>query len=386
MLPEGVRRLSLSGLDEDALRQLIEHGEDLFVERKRELPEAPKFGASAGAFANTLGGFLLLGVADDKEIVGWQPPGRADVQSHLAQVLVQQLDPLPPFVAETRKIDNKEVVVVRVFESADTPHIVRGTGAIYRRSAKGKDPVPLDDHQTLLQLARRGEAARVEAEARLGASPEVVRTFELDQRYLRRWTGAQFLAKAAPLTVTPQLSEWPLTESGANACLRAAEDLMIHRDQPGILGRRSDAVLRPFGRGIEARVVWERGDAADETVALADSAGVFAVAKREGTARGSYVGLIQAILKDHLRPLAAAMGDFLKAAEVVGPCAVDLTFMATAAVGVMAGGRRSDSSDPLHCAGTLISPASSADSEDLAQRWHREFQRDMGIVKYEPQG
>lgn len=118
MRPEGIRRLTLSGLDENALRQLIDHGEDLFVERKRQLPKPPRFGASVGAFANTLGGFLLLGVDDDKNVVGWRQPERTDVQSHLAQVLEQQLDPLAPFVAELREMEGKEIVVVRVFESS----------------------------------------------------------------------------------------------------------------------------------------------------------------------------------------------------------------------------------------------------------------------------
>ena len=85
MWPEGIRRLTLSGLNQEGLQQLIDHGEDLFVERKRQPPDSPKFGASAAAFANTLGGFLLLGVDDDKSVVGWQPPGDADVQSPAAK-------------------------------------------------------------------------------------------------------------------------------------------------------------------------------------------------------------------------------------------------------------------------------------------------------------
>jgi hypothetical protein len=37
LLPS-IRRLALSDLDKDTLRELVDHGEDLLVERKRALP------------------------------------------------------------------------------------------------------------------------------------------------------------------------------------------------------------------------------------------------------------------------------------------------------------------------------------------------------------
>jgi predicted HTH transcriptional regulator len=68
--PPSIRRLSLAALDEPALEELVRHGEDLLVERKQDLPKAPRFGAAAGSLANTLGGWILLGVADDGTVHG----------------------------------------------------------------------------------------------------------------------------------------------------------------------------------------------------------------------------------------------------------------------------------------------------------------------------
>ena len=42
----------------------VRYGEDLLVERTREPPAAPKFGAAVGSLAITLGGWVLLGVTD----------------------------------------------------------------------------------------------------------------------------------------------------------------------------------------------------------------------------------------------------------------------------------------------------------------------------------
>ncbi len=48
-----IRRLSLADLDEDALRTLIGHGENLFVERKAALPK-DGLGRVVASFANSL--------------------------------------------------------------------------------------------------------------------------------------------------------------------------------------------------------------------------------------------------------------------------------------------------------------------------------------------
>lgn len=58
--------------------------------------------------------------------------------------------------------------------------------------------------------------------------------------------------------------------------------------------------------------------------------------------------------------------------------------MATAAKAILGGGQIGDSSDPRHSAMTLVSPASESEIEELALRWHREFRRELGIVKFEP--
>lgn len=240
--PPSIRRLSLAALDQSALDELVRHGEDLLVERKQDLPKPPRFGAAAGSFANTLGGWILLGVADDGEVHGWIKPERLDLQSYLGSVLASQVDPLPPFVADMRTVDGKPIGVIRVFASADVPHIVRGTGAVYVRSSKGKEPV--DDHRTLLDLARRGEEAELRARQRLfelppvgwalrppdWRPPGVVFGEEVDVRYIVR---------AAPLTVTAALAEWPLTRPAAESLVEMADVLPATPTSPPTI-RASD--------------------------------------------------------------------------------------------------------------------------------------------------
>lgn len=125
MPPASLRRLALADATEETIRRLIDHGDDLLVERKQDLPESPKFGATVASFANTLGGWLLLGVGDDGSIVGYPKDTPLDVQSHLGHLLRNEVDPVPPLGMAVRQIDGVAVSIVRVFESDDTPVLVR---------------------------------------------------------------------------------------------------------------------------------------------------------------------------------------------------------------------------------------------------------------------
>jgi hypothetical protein len=383
----GLRRLSLAELDHDTLMTLVRHGEDLLVERKVRLPDPPKFGAAVGSFANTLGGWVLLGIADDGHAEGWTPPGHADVQSYLGSVLRQEIDPLPPFVAAKRKVEDKSIGVVRVFASADAPHIVRGTGAVYVRSSKGKEPV--DDHRTLLELARRGDDANHNAGLRLRQLPTVgqlLRTpdtiwsrtvLESDQQSVR------FIARAAPLTVTPALGQWPLTESAASTCLECADQLLPQANESGMRLRRDGPWPEPFARAIAVRLEQYRETTyTDGVTVIADSGGVIAIELRRGTREADHPTiLVNSTLDEEIRPLVSALSDLLTGAEAIGRAIVDMWMLMPGDAKVY--GEHRESPRELHFSGELTIPAAPDEVEALASAWHREFQRTIGIVKYE---
>jgi hypothetical protein len=384
--PPSIRRLSLAALDQPALEELVSHGEDLLVERKQELPKPPRFGAAAGSLANTLGGWILLGVADNGAVHGWIKPERLDLQSHLGSVIGAQVDPLPPFVADMREVDGKPIAVIRVFASADVPHIVRGTGAVYVRSSKGKEPV--DDHRTLLQLARRGEEAEALARHRLAQRSVVGYALrppdwrpqgvafaeEVDVRYI---------ARAAPLTVTPALSEWPLTRRAADS-LVAMADVLLPPVPPGRLPfDRQAPAIAPFARGTVVTAAQQTGiDRPDSVTLVADSGGVLGVAVARGVHGDRPVVLLQGMLEEELKPLARAIATLLSQAEAYGRVAVDLWMLLPSKANVR---EQQIDSVPreLHVARELTVPAEEDEVGELALSWHRELQRAMGIVKYE---
>jgi predicted HTH transcriptional regulator len=130
VLPEDVDRML--ALDETLF---VEHKTDIGKDSAHELVRA------VAAFANTIGGWLLIGVTNRK------PNGKASrwADSENAPTLVDtvrerlrhEIDPLPAF--EAKVIEHREgpVGVVRVYESSDTPHVVLRSGSVFVREVAG---------------------------------------------------------------------------------------------------------------------------------------------------------------------------------------------------------------------------------------------------------
>src|SRR4051794_15760316 len=94
--------------DARALRELVAAPESESVERKRSA-DAMTLAKVVSAFANTSGGWLLLGVDDDGTLPGWRPKGTAHPRDWLRDVLENILDPLPNFEAELFEIDGMTI-------------------------------------------------------------------------------------------------------------------------------------------------------------------------------------------------------------------------------------------------------------------------------------
>ncbi len=103
-----------------SLDNLIEPGEGTKLEFKRTLSSATRIARTLAAFANTSGGTLLIGVADDKKIVGITSE-QAEVQT-LERATDELIEPAITVSYETRKQDGKTVLLVRVAESNEKPH------------------------------------------------------------------------------------------------------------------------------------------------------------------------------------------------------------------------------------------------------------------------
>ena len=192
--------------------------------------------------------------------------------------------------------------------------------------------------------------------------------------------GFHYVARAAPLTVTPAFRDWPMTKAAADQCGMLADQMLPTVSVPwGREGPRVD----PFGRAVAVMVSQGVGDMRnDEAVVMADSGGVVGAALRRSVGKTDQVVLpISSMLDEQIRPLARVVTDLLVAAEAYGRALLD--FWVITPSEVVADDDQERRVEFLHAAGELSIPADQAEVEALAASWYRELQRTLGIVRFE---
>jgi hypothetical protein len=270
---------ALYELENADIDRMVGLDETLFVEHKAGIGEDESFKLlqAIAAFANTAGGWVLLGIHEGKIVATnesvWAAPGAPQLVDMVRDRLRGRLDPLPAFEAKVIEHHGGPVGVVRVYESSDTPHTALQNGAVYVREVAGvrdaKTPkrsgtgalaerayraVTIGSRADLLQLAARGQIADQRVSGLVNTpylSPLVAK---LGLQFHPSQSGTRAIAldhglvhvRIAPYTLPTRFRRWATTLDAAGAVLRAAEDLANHH------GLTSDWVTpHPAGASIE---------------------------------------------------------------------------------------------------------------------------------------
>lgn len=102
------------------LLELIEEGENLQCEFKRQFTTPEKIAREMIAFANTKGGYLIFGVDDDREVVGVDSE---KAESELIKNAAENYcEPSLQYSIDFVELYGKETVIVSVPESENKPH------------------------------------------------------------------------------------------------------------------------------------------------------------------------------------------------------------------------------------------------------------------------
>lgn len=171
------------------LTRLARVGEGEHLEFKRRVPEGPRVARELVALANSTGGRLLLGVADDGEVAGLQYA--AEERFALRHAAERYCRPPVDYDTETVPLDGRsaqdrrrDVIVVTVQESAQKPHMLEETEA----GADEKSGV------AYVRVGEMSVEASPEAVALMEADEEVGVTFQFGEneqllmRYLEEYT------------------------------------------------------------------------------------------------------------------------------------------------------------------------------------------------------
>ena len=108
------------------IRSILSQPEGKTLEFKRDLSSSRPVMKTLVAFANTAGGRLVIGVDDDKKIVGVDHP--LDIEERLCSMIADSIAPrLVPNI-ELVTIRNKTLLVIEVFPSGQRPHYLKAEG------------------------------------------------------------------------------------------------------------------------------------------------------------------------------------------------------------------------------------------------------------------
>lgn len=119
-----------STLSPHDLRILIERGENVHVEFKKTVPSPEKIAREMSALANTQGGLILVGVADNGTIVGIRDFYEEEhwIREAAGRLCRPRIEVHPELI----HLQDRDVLLVRVEEAATKPVYVRRKG---RRTA-----------------------------------------------------------------------------------------------------------------------------------------------------------------------------------------------------------------------------------------------------------
>jgi predicted HTH transcriptional regulator len=108
------------------LKRLVKTGEGTFLEFKRTISSPEKIAREIAAFANTSGGTMLIGVDDDKSLIGVD--SYFEQEYLLDQALNDVCIPAVEASVEVVAFHKRDIVLVRVDESDNKPVYVKDKG------------------------------------------------------------------------------------------------------------------------------------------------------------------------------------------------------------------------------------------------------------------
>jgi hypothetical protein len=377
-MADGIDDIRIDSIGDPELSRLIAAGEPGGVEFKVIVPKkdeglAPTF----AAFANSRGGWLLLGVDDDRRVCGFDVPGNAQAHDWLRDHLQAKIDPLPEFRTAAVTRGPATVTVVRIPQSAATPHVLKRTGVVYERSSGSSRPI--DSQSKLLSLCQRPADAEREALGRLTQTPRIRSALASEmtgptangQTRIANWYVA-----ATPLGAAPELSQHMLRGSSVKSMeLRAAEALRALSESERDLYSATKALGNAYE--IEGSSLTTR----DQMTLTVDGLGVAAARWSTRLFRGTQH--LPAVGDDILMPLLRLVVAALQTGEADGSIQVhgSLLIRSTDAsyapiLTVWAAGESGEvlTETPHSFAGRLASP-SEEEMRRLTDAWWRELGR-----------
>lgn len=128
------------------LKRIISQDESETAEFKKSLSESKEIIKTISAFANTEGGRIFVGVTNSGKVLGVEI-GKDTIERLINQI-TQNTDPkIHPHIT-VEKIDEKQIITIKVKESSD--HLVLAFGRPYKRVGKSTLRMSKDEYERII--------------------------------------------------------------------------------------------------------------------------------------------------------------------------------------------------------------------------------------------
>ena len=138
--------------------------ESFYFEFKDDKVATKKLMEEVSAFANTFGGYIFIGISNDKKIEGcvdWN-------EQRIHTTMHDSITPTPSFDVRKFTCGDKIVYVIKVDEGSEPPYIT-SAGKIYERLSSGS--FPIKDSVRLSQIYNKREQLLVRMESKVSIPP-----------------------------------------------------------------------------------------------------------------------------------------------------------------------------------------------------------------------
>lgn len=138
--------------------------ESFYFEFKDDRVSNKKITEEVSAFANTFGGYIFLGVSDNKKIEGrttWN-------EQRIHTTIHDSITPTPSFDVKKFTFGTNVIYVIRIDEGAEPPYIT-SSGKIYERLSSGS--FTIKDSSKLSQIYNKREQLLAKMESKISIPP-----------------------------------------------------------------------------------------------------------------------------------------------------------------------------------------------------------------------
>ena len=142
----------------------IDFDESFYFELKDDRVSPKKMMEEVSAFSNTFGGYIFLGVSDDKQIEGcaeWN-------EQRIHTAIHDSITPTPSFDVKKFTFDTSVVYVIKIDEGSEPPYIT-SSGKIYERLSSGS--FAIKDSSKLSQIYNKREQLLAKMEKKVSIPP-----------------------------------------------------------------------------------------------------------------------------------------------------------------------------------------------------------------------